>query len=161
MTGGTMRDLLKPLIGKSGSMSMLVSRIGQVAFPTAEDKPLTGVEARPDGLIRLERETGWTVIDPREVVAVVWHGDRGNARPDNSCKTSRRPPTRALTCGSRASQTGRATLGTLSTAGAPSRTGSPRRESEVVRPSDDRPARGLRAPAQRVRSGMPVLLAAR
>jgi hypothetical protein len=79
MTGGTMRDLLKPLIGKSGSMSMLVSRIGQVALPTAEDKPLTGVEVRPDGLIRLERETEWTVIDPREVVAVVWQGDRGNA----------------------------------------------------------------------------------
>jgi hypothetical protein len=42
MTGDTMRDLLKPLIGKSGSMSMLVSRIGHAAFPTAEDKPLTG-----------------------------------------------------------------------------------------------------------------------
>ncbi len=36
MTGDTMRDLLKPLIGKSGSMSMLVSQIGPVAFPTAE-----------------------------------------------------------------------------------------------------------------------------
>ena len=32
MTGDTMRDLLQPLIGKSGSISMLVSRIGQVAF---------------------------------------------------------------------------------------------------------------------------------
>jgi hypothetical protein len=81
MTGDTMRDLLKPLIGKSGSMSMLVSRIGPVAFPTAEDKRLTGVEVRPDGLVRLERETGWTVIDPREVVAVVWHGDRANDTP--------------------------------------------------------------------------------
>ena len=61
MTGDTMRDLLQPLIGKSGSISMLVSRIGQVAFPTAQDKKLTGVQVRPDGLIRLERETGWTV----------------------------------------------------------------------------------------------------
>ncbi len=34
MTGETMRDLLKPLIGKSGSISMLVRRIGPVAFPT-------------------------------------------------------------------------------------------------------------------------------
>ncbi len=78
MTGDTMRGLLSPLIGKSGSISLLVSRIGPVAFPAAEDKRLTGVEVLPDGLVRLERETGWTVIDPREVVAVVWHGDRGS-----------------------------------------------------------------------------------
>ena len=76
MTGDTMRDLLTPLIGKSGSMSMLVSKVGPVAFPTAENRKLTGVELRADGLIRLERETGWTVIDPREVVAVVWRGDQ-------------------------------------------------------------------------------------
>jgi hypothetical protein len=75
MTGDTMRDLLQPLIGKSGSISMLVSRIGQVAFPTAQDKKLTGVQVRPDGLIQLERETGWTVIDPGEVIAVTWRGD--------------------------------------------------------------------------------------
>jgi hypothetical protein len=81
MTGETIRDLLSPLIGKSGSMSMLVSRIGPVAFPTAEDKRLTGVEVLPDGLVRLERETGWTVIDPSEVVAVVWHSDRGSDTP--------------------------------------------------------------------------------
>ena len=43
---------------------MLVSRIGPVAFPTAEDKRLTGVEVLPDGLVRLERETGWTVMTP-------------------------------------------------------------------------------------------------
>jgi hypothetical protein len=81
MTGDTMRDLLKPLIGKSGSMSMLVSQIGQVAFPTAEEKRLTGVGVRADGLVRLERETGWTVIDPGEVVALVWHGDRDSDTP--------------------------------------------------------------------------------
>jgi hypothetical protein len=33
---------------------------------------LTGVEVRPDCLIRLERETGWAVIDPGEVMAVVF-----------------------------------------------------------------------------------------
>jgi hypothetical protein len=75
MTGETMRDLLKPLIGKPGSISLLVSRIGPVTFPTSENKKLTGVEVRPDGLVRLERETGWTVFDPGEVVAVVWNGD--------------------------------------------------------------------------------------
>ena len=78
MTGDTMRDLLTPLIGKPGSLSMLVSRIGSVAFPTSENRKLTGVELRADGLVRLERATGWTVIDPGEVVAVVWHGDQGN-----------------------------------------------------------------------------------
>jgi hypothetical protein len=75
MTGATICDLLKPLIGKSGSISLLVSRIGPVGFPAANNKKLTGVEVRPDGLVRMEREIGWTVIDPREVVAVVWTGD--------------------------------------------------------------------------------------
>ena len=51
MTGETMRALLEPLIGKSGSISMLVSRIGPISFPVAENKKLTGVEVRPDGLI--------------------------------------------------------------------------------------------------------------
>ncbi len=75
MTGETMRDLLKPLIGKSGQISMLVSRIGPVAFPTAENRKLTAVEVRPDGLVRLERPTGWVVVDPDDVVAVVWNDD--------------------------------------------------------------------------------------
>jgi hypothetical protein len=78
MTGETIRDLLKPLIGKSGSISMVVSRIGHIGFAVAENKKLTGVEVRPDGMIRLERETGWAVIDPGEVVAVVWNGDTEN-----------------------------------------------------------------------------------
>jgi hypothetical protein len=80
MTGETMRDLLKPLIGKSGSISILVSRIGPVTFSMAERKKLTGVEVRSDGLVRLERETGggWAVIDPGEVAAVVWNDDPEN-----------------------------------------------------------------------------------
>ena len=75
MTGDTVRDLLKPLIGKSGSISLLVSRIGPVSFPMAENRKLTGVEVRPDGLVGLERDTGWAVIDPAEIVAVVWNDD--------------------------------------------------------------------------------------
>lgn len=75
MTGETIRDLLKPLIGKSGSISMVVSRIGQIGFAATENKKLTGVEVRPDGLVRLERETGWAVIDPAQVVAVAWDGE--------------------------------------------------------------------------------------
>ncbi len=75
MTGETICDLLKPLIGKSGVISVIASRIGQIGFATGENKKLTGVELRPDGLVRLDRETGWTVIDPAEVVAVVWNGD--------------------------------------------------------------------------------------
>jgi hypothetical protein len=78
MTGETMRDLVTPLIGQPGAISMLVSRIGPVSFPAPEGRRLTGVEVRPDGLVRLERETGWTVIDPDAVLAVVWNGD-----PDN------------------------------------------------------------------------------
>ena len=75
MTGETIRDLLKPLIGKSGSIFMVVNRIGPIGFATAENKKLTSVEVRPDGLVRIERETGWAVIDPEEIVAVVWNGD--------------------------------------------------------------------------------------
>jgi hypothetical protein len=75
MTGDTICDLLKPLIGKSGTIFMMVSRIGQIGFATNENHKLTGVEVRPDGLLRLEREAGWTVIDPAEVVAVAWNGD--------------------------------------------------------------------------------------
>lgn len=75
MTGETIRDLLTPLIGKSGSIFLIVSNIGQVGFASAENSKLTRVEVRPDGLVRLERDTGWTVIDPGEVVAVAWRGD--------------------------------------------------------------------------------------
>jgi hypothetical protein len=79
MTGDTMRALLEPLIGKTGSISMLVSRIGPISFPVAENKKLTGVEVRPDGLIQLKRQSGWAVIDPNEVVAVVWNDDSENS----------------------------------------------------------------------------------
>ena len=79
MTGETVRDLLKPLIGKSGSMSMVVSRVGHIGFAVSEHKKLTSVEVRPDGMVRLERESGWAVIDPAEVVAIVWNGDAENS----------------------------------------------------------------------------------
>jgi hypothetical protein len=75
MTGETILDLLKPLVGKSGSISMVVSRAGQIGFAATELKKLTGVEVRPDGLVRLERESGWAVIDPAQIVAVVWDGE--------------------------------------------------------------------------------------
>ena len=78
MTGETMRDLLSPLIGKRGSIFMVVSRTGPIGFATADNKKLTGVEIRPDGLVRLERENGWAVIDPAEIVAVVWNDDPEN-----------------------------------------------------------------------------------
>jgi uncharacterized protein YaiE (UPF0345 family) len=75
MTGETIRDLLQPLIGKPGAVSMVVSRTGHIGFVTTENQKLTSVEVRPDGLVRLERETGWAVIDPGEVVAVVWDSE--------------------------------------------------------------------------------------
>jgi hypothetical protein len=75
MTGQTISDLLKPLVGKSGSLSLIVSRIGHIGIAASENKKLTGVEIREDGLVRIERETGWTVLDPAEVVAVAWTGE--------------------------------------------------------------------------------------
>jgi hypothetical protein len=75
MTGEMIRDLLDPLIGKRGSIFMVVRRTGPIGFASGENKKLTGVEIRPDGLVRLERENGWAVIDPGDVMAVVWNGD--------------------------------------------------------------------------------------
>ena len=75
MTGETIRDLLQPLIGKSGTIFLIVARIGQIGIATSENRKLTGIELRSDGLVRLDRETGWTVIDPAEIVAVAWNGD--------------------------------------------------------------------------------------
>ena len=75
MTGETIRDLLQPLIGKSGSIAMIVSRVGHVGVSMTGTKQLTAVEVRQDGLVRLERETGWAVIDPREVVVVAWDSE--------------------------------------------------------------------------------------
>jgi hypothetical protein len=77
MNGDALLELLRPLIGQYGSVSMLIRRIGPVAFSMAEDKMLTGVEVLPDGLVRLERKHGWAVIDPAEVMAVVWNDDSG------------------------------------------------------------------------------------
>ena len=75
MTGDTIRELLQPLIGKSGAISMVISRAGHIGFVSTENEKLTGVEVRPDGLVRLERATGWAVIDPTDVVAVVWDSE--------------------------------------------------------------------------------------
>ena len=75
MTGEMIRDLLDPLIVKRGSIFMVVRRTGPIGFASGENKKLTGVEIRPDGLVRLERENGWAVIDPGDVMAVVWNGD--------------------------------------------------------------------------------------
>jgi len=75
VTGETIRDLLQPLIGKSGLISMVVRRTGPIGLVTTENEKLTGVEVRPDGLVRVERETGWAVVDPGEVVAVVWDSE--------------------------------------------------------------------------------------
>ena len=75
MTGETIRGLLAPVIDKSGAVYLAVSNIGQVGLAINENSKLTGVEVRPDGLVKLERETGWTLIDPSEVVAVAWRSD--------------------------------------------------------------------------------------
>jgi hypothetical protein len=75
MTGEMIGDLLRPLIGKSGTIFMVVSKSGQIGFATGPDRKLTDVEVREDGLVRLVRETGWAVLDPAEIVAVVWNDD--------------------------------------------------------------------------------------
>ena len=56
MTGEMIGDLLRPLIGKSGTIFMVVSKSGQIGFTTDHNKKLTGVEVREDGMVRLERD---------------------------------------------------------------------------------------------------------
>ncbi len=75
MTAETIRDLLEPVVGRAGSIFLVVARTGPIGFATAENKKLTGVTIRSDGLVRLERENGWAVVDPAEVMAVVWNGE--------------------------------------------------------------------------------------
>ena len=75
MTGEMIGNLLRPLIGKSGTIFMVVSKSGQIGFTTDHNKKLTGVEVLQDDMVRLVRETGWAVIDPAEIVAVVWNDD--------------------------------------------------------------------------------------
>ena len=75
MTGEMIGNLLRPLIGKSGTIFMVVSESGQIGFTTDHNKKLTGVEVLQDGMVRLERQAGWAVIDPAEIVAVVWNDD--------------------------------------------------------------------------------------
>jgi len=75
MTGEMIGNLLRPLIGKSGTIFMVVSKSGQIGFTTDHNKKLTGVEVLQDGMVRLERQAGWAVIDPAEIVAVVWNDE--------------------------------------------------------------------------------------
>ena len=42
MTGETIRDLLQPLIGESGLISMVASRTGPIGLVTTENEKLTG-----------------------------------------------------------------------------------------------------------------------
>ena len=58
MTGETIRGLLAPVIGKSGAVYLAVSNIGQVGLAIKENSKLTGVEVRPDGLVRLDARPG-------------------------------------------------------------------------------------------------------
>ena len=53
MTGEVIGDLLRPLIGKSGTIFMVVSRSGQIGFATGPNRKLTDVEIREDGMVRL------------------------------------------------------------------------------------------------------------
>ena len=88
MTGETMRDLLDPLIGKRGSIYMVVSRTGPIGFATGENKKLTGVEKVLHGLVRLERESGWALI---RATSWPWCGTATRrARPASSSEAYRR-----------------------------------------------------------------------
>jgi hypothetical protein len=67
MTGETIRDLLMPLIGKPGSISMVVTRIGQVRFATAENLHHDSGSCSARGLWwRRCRCSGYTGFDSAE-----------------------------------------------------------------------------------------------
>jgi len=75
MTGETIRDLLQPFIGKSGLISMVVRRTGPIGVGHHREREADRRGGPPGGLVRVERETWWAVIDPDDVVAVVWDNE--------------------------------------------------------------------------------------
>ena len=67
MTGETIRDLLQPLIGKSGAISMVVRRAGHIGFVTTENEKLTGVDAGLSAVLARWRAPR-AVHDPGKVI---------------------------------------------------------------------------------------------
>ena len=88
MTGETILDLLKPLVGKSGSLSLIVSRIGQIGFSANENKKLTAVDLRDDGLSGSSARPGGRSSTQRR--SSPWRGPaRPRARRASSCEDAR------------------------------------------------------------------------
>ena len=63
MTGETLRQLLEPLIGKSGSISMVVSRIGHIGIVLFSASAMP--EAAPHGPFRDARRVCCIRVDAR------------------------------------------------------------------------------------------------
>ena len=78
LTGETTCDLPGPLTGKSGSISVLISRIGQAGVAAGKSRKLTGAGLRPDGLVHMDPHDRTERHRPAAVVAVAWHGDAEN-----------------------------------------------------------------------------------
>jgi len=64
---------------------MVVSGTGHIGFVTTENQKLTGVEVRPDGVVRLKRKTGWAVMT--RMKSWLWCGTASRRhRRANSCE---------------------------------------------------------------------------
>jgi hypothetical protein len=70
--GAVIIDLLQPVLGKQGQVRLVVRGLTGRWTLNDDKHPLLSVQVRPDGLIEVSRDDGWSVLDPGDVLAVEW-----------------------------------------------------------------------------------------
>jgi hypothetical protein len=65
-------DFLTPHLGREGSVNVAVRGQMVAGIHTSHEHPLLGVTLRPDGLLHFETKVGQALIDPADVLLVMW-----------------------------------------------------------------------------------------
>ena len=77
MDGKAITDLLEPVIGRPGQVSVVCQGLSARWALNDEKHPLLSVRLRADGLVEISRDNGWGVFDPGGVLAVEWTARAG------------------------------------------------------------------------------------
>ena len=72
MQGSVLVELLEPVLGKQGQVRLVVRGLNGRWTLNDDNHPLLGVQQRPDGLLEVTRDDGWSILDPADVLAVEW-----------------------------------------------------------------------------------------
>lgn len=72
MQGSVLVELLEPVLGKQGQVRLVVRGLNGRWTLNDDKHPLLGVQQRPDGLLEVTRDDGWSILDPADVLAVEW-----------------------------------------------------------------------------------------